>query len=158
MLTQHDLTQHIKAASNLMKQQRIDEALAELKPLEGDEFAMQSEVFIGLLASLYATIKMFDRARSLYEQLLALNPENWLAKFQLGKTYFDQQDWPAAKRELLPVAEQPGEYVASLHMGLIARMEGEPEQATKWLTQAQQNCPNEHALAGIIAEQLKELG
>ena len=53
--------------------------LKEILSVEPDH-----EIANGMLAGIYAELKMPERATACYERVLAMNPQNVLARFQLG--------------------------------------------------------------------------
>lgn len=77
----------------------------------------EHEVATGLLAAVYFQLGMHDRARVLYEQLVAKHPANALARFQLGvlRLSDNPREALALWQPLLDVKE---EFMAHFHSAL----------------------------------------
>lgn len=66
---------------------RVEQGLGKLKRiLSGDTIPLNA---VGMAARVYANIGLFDRAKQLFEQYLAIRPEAVDEGFQLGMVLFD---------------------------------------------------------------------
>lgn len=69
-------------AAAAAKQGDLESAIVHLKELLAAD--PRHEIALGLLAGIYAQLKMSDRAVALYRQVLEINPGNPLARLQLS--------------------------------------------------------------------------
>jgi tetratricopeptide (TPR) repeat protein len=74
-----------------------------------------------------------------YQKLLEEYPDNELARFSLGKAFFDLKQWEAAREQLaLALARKPDWMVAQILAGKCDSMLGNPAEARRAFERARQ--------------------
>lgn len=111
------------------------------------------EIAAGLLAASYFQLGMHERARTLYERLLVVHPENALVRFQLG--LLRSSDDP---REALglwaPLLSAPGEFMAHFHSALACLQLNDKAAAKRLLERAALHMPQSHPLRAQLDQLL----
>lgn len=74
-----------------IEQGRVEQGLAKLKLILADTGAVPPDA-VGMAARLYAQLRLFDRAKPLFEQYLSMRPGAVEEEFQLGMVQFDKGD------------------------------------------------------------------
>lgn len=149
------LVQRLSRATEQAKHGDYEHAILELKGIilehPGHELAT------GMLAAIYLQIGMHQKASRYYRKLLAQNPSNPLARFQLGMTRFAQGLPAEAIDTWEPLLETEGEFMAHFHTALaLLQLERRPA-AHAMLTQASQTMPVDHPLYPQLVQLLAEL-
>lgn len=129
-------------------------AMVQLKELLAAD--PRQEIALGMLAGIYAELKMSDRAEALYRQVLAVNPRNALARFQLGLMQLADRRPREALETLRPALVDEGEFLAHFHSGLALRQLGRAGEARRLLEVAAQHMPADHVLYPQLRELLAE--
>jgi len=101
--SQPDVRDALSLAAASAKRGDFEAAIVHLK--EVLRAAPDHEIANGMLAGLYAELKMPERATACYERVLATNPHNVLALFQLG-LLLRELNKPAEAHALLQRAAQ----------------------------------------------------
>jgi tetratricopeptide (TPR) repeat protein len=103
------------------------------------------EIATGLLAAAYFQLGLPQRARELYEQLLARFPTNALARFQLGLLHLSQ-DPQAALDVWQPLLGREEDFMAHFHAALAHLQLRETDRALPLLEHAGKYMPATHPL------------
>lgn len=144
----------ISDAVTHMKSKNYDEAMATLKQhLTSNP---NDEVANGMLASVYAEIRLFDKAEVLYRKILDINPANTLARLQLGMIYFNNSDNAEALEIWQPALSDKQDFMVKYFSALALTRTKELTKAIDLLTQAKAIMPEEHALYEQLTQQLNE--
>lgn len=136
--------------------QRGDFAMAMLHLRELLAVDPRQEIALGMLAGIYADLKMPDRAAGLYRQVLSFNPGNPLARFQLGLLQLTASRPRAALETLRPALADESDFLAHFHSGLALRELGRAGEARQLLEVAAQRMPADHVLYPQLRELLAE--
>lgn len=116
----------------------------------------RQEIALGMLAGIYAELKMPDRAVALYRQVLTVNPGNPLARFQLGLLQLAESRPGDALETLRPVLGDENDFLAHFHSGLALRQLGRAGEARQLLEVAARRMPPDHLLypqlRGLLGE------
>jgi tetratricopeptide (TPR) repeat protein len=151
-----DETETMQRAVESVNKNEYDEAILQLKDLLAAH--PKHELGLGMLASIYAELKMTDRAIEHYQRLLAINPTNPLACLQLGMLQAAAQ----RPREVLDTWKarlgEPDEYLAHYFTGLALLSLEKTQEAREMLERAATNMPKDYALYEPLQQMLKELG
>lgn len=131
----------------------FESAIVHLKRLLAAD--PRQEIALGMLAGIYAELKMADRAADLYRQVLAVNPRNPLARFQLGLLQFTEGRPREAVDTLHPALVDESDFLAHLYSGLALRQLGLTGEARPLLEVAAQRMPVDHALYPKLRELLE---
>ena len=121
------------ALANLdIKNGNVEEGLLKLKSLYASD---DSDVeVLGMLASLYAQLGLLEKARTLYEKILKVEPKSFLTNFQLGMTYFDTGEIDQALKVWEQVLSQESVFPPALfYRGLALSQKGEIADAKQSL-------------------------
>lgn len=150
-----DVKSSISKASQLIKSHSYDEAIPLLKDLLKTEG--NNELVLGMLASVYAEIQMTDKAIALYERILSINPDNPLARFQLGLQYFNNEQFDQAIETWTPSLQDEQNFMAHYFTGLAYLQKQQPDQARPLLEKAQQHMPDDNPLYSSLTNMLSEM-
>lgn len=106
----------------------------------------QHEVAMGLLGAAYFQIGLPARARECYEQVLELNPQNALARFQMGMLQFSQAELQAALATWAPLLSDSHDFMAHFHSALACLELGDTARASALVEGAARSMPVGHPL------------
>jgi len=134
--------QYLEEASGYCKTQQFDLALPILK--EAISRYPDNEIMLGLLASTYLELSMVEQAEKLYQDIIRLNPKNYLALHQLGFIFFKRQDWALALEQWQSVIQQPADFLTKYYAALAYGEMGEPSLSKEWATKALAAAPQNH--------------
>ena len=112
------------------------------------------ELANGMLGSIYAELGMTDKAVQAFLQALNTNPQNPLARFQMGLVLLTAQRYQEAIDAFAPMLVVEGEFLAHFHSALALIALDRPSQARPLLQQANQNMPASHPLYGTLQQLL----
>lgn len=107
---------------------------------------IQHELVFGMLASSYAEVGMTDKAQENFAKVIQLNPQNYLAFFQMGMLLYNAGDIAKAIDAWVNVSSQSGEFVANYWIAKAYVDLGKSEQAKPYLHQAKTHVPSDHVL------------
>lgn len=134
----------LKIALEHQKNGDIDASILCLKAaMEAGE---DHELLLGMLASHYAEIGLRERAIPLYERVLLKNPQNHLARFQLGMLYYAADEYEQALlvwEETLKIKE---EFVTKLYAAKAYISLGRRAEASPLLDEVINNAPSGHPI------------
>lgn len=116
----------------------------------------RDEIALGMLAGIYAELKMPARAEALYREVLTVNPSNPLARFQLGLLQLAEKRPRAALEILRPALADESDFLAHFHSGLALRQLGQAGEARRLLEVAAQRMPADHILQPQLCRLLAE--
>jgi Tfp pilus assembly protein PilF len=114
-------------------------------------------VALGMLAGVYAELKMIDRAESNYRRVLELDPSNVLARFQLGLLQLASGRAREATETWEPSLRDSQDYLCHFHSALAHAGLGENARARELLERAAERMPASHALCGQLRELRQKL-
>lgn len=146
----------ISKASNYIKSREFDLAIPLLKKLVETE--KDNELVLGMLASVYAEIGMKDKAEDLYTQVLAINPENPLARFHLGLLHFTSDQYDEALAVWEPGLHNHSDFMLHYYCGLVYLQNNKTDKAKALLLQAEKFMPNSHPLFSTLRDTLANMG
>ncbi len=151
-----DLTTRLEQATKHARNNDWANAIESLKLiLEKDA---DHEIATGMLASIYLQIGHLDAAIEHYERLLQLNPDNPLARFQLGLAHMNNGDTEDALSTWKPMLEMENEFMAHFHAALATLQLGRNAEASALLARAEQQMPSSHPLYPKLIELRNNLG
>jgi Tfp pilus assembly protein PilF len=113
------------------------------------------EIANGMLAGVYAELKLPERATTFYERVLAINPRNILARFQLGLLQLTGGQPQKALATLQPNLADKTEFLAHFYSGLALLELKRTEEAHDLLQRAAQRMPADHQLYPQLQELLR---
>lgn len=143
-------------ASRMMSAGDFEPAIAALESIcQADP---RHELAIGMLGAIHAQLQAPERASECFEAVLALNPENFLARFHLGLVKFDNQDWRGALDVWQPCLAEPSDFVVHHHCGLALLKLDLIDEARRMFQIALQRTPPGHELYEQVHEMLRRLG
>jgi tetratricopeptide (TPR) repeat protein len=143
-------------ASRLMSSGDFDNAIAALDSIR--RVNPRHEVATGMLGAIHAQLNAPERAAECFEEVLALNPSNFLARFHLGMLKFDAQQPRAALDIWQSCLSEPTDFVVHYHCGLAWMRLDQIDEARRMFQRAAQRTPPEHELHAQVHEMLKRLG
>lgn len=106
-------------AKHAIEQSNFESALVKLKTITQSEDVIVEAYLV--LARLYATLKLFEKSRESYQQLLAQVPDSVLARFELGMTLFDTGAFSPAIDEWQSVLDQSQNHPPALFYSALAK-------------------------------------
>ena len=137
-------------ATALVKTGEFDVAIEKLKELI--DAHPTHEIALGMLAGIYAQIGMHDRAIAYFERVLDINPENPLARLQMGLCQLSSGQPADALDTWKPALADSEDFLARFHSGLALLQLKRPAEARQLLEEAQRRMPKNHALYPQLAE------
>lgn len=143
-------------ASRRLSSGDLDEALALL--LEIRRMAPRHELAEGMLGAVYAQLHAFDDAVACFEHVLAINPDNHLARFQLGCVLMDRQQPREALEAWRPCLREPTDHVVHFHAGLAWMQLDRVEDARLMFGRAARYMPPDHELHPRLTRMMQAIG
>lgn len=128
----------------LVRVRRFDAAIEGLK-----QFLVQfpdNEVAAGLLGATYFEIGLPQQALEHYQRVMELNPQNALARFQIGMVHLSRGEHQAALEAWAPLTLDSREFMAHFHSALACMELGDTARAREMLEVAGANMPVGHPL------------
>jgi tetratricopeptide (TPR) repeat protein len=141
---QPDVREALSLAAACAKRGDLEAAIVHLKELLG--VAPDHEIANGMLAGIYAELKMPERATACYERVLVTNPRNVLARFQLGLLQLTGGRPQEALETLRPNLSDSTEFLAHFYSGLALLELNKTGEARVLLQRAAQRMPADHPL------------
>jgi protein O-GlcNAc transferase len=114
-------------------------------------------VALGMLAGVYAELKMTDRAESNYRRVLEIDPPNVLARFQLGLLQLASGRPREAIGTWEPSLRDSKDYLTHFHSALAHAALGENARARELLEHAAERMPATHTLCGQLRDLRQKL-
>ena len=145
-----DAKKTIAKVTGLIKSNSFDEAITLLQELLKTD--TKNELALGLLASVYAEIKMNDKAINLYKKILTVNPNNPLARYQLGMIHFTDNQFDEAIDIWLASVTDEKNYMLHYYTGLAYMQKKQVENAKPMFEKAKQYMPTDHPLYQSLTE------
>lgn len=142
----------ISTAAALIKSQDFEKAINLL--CDFLETNPNNEIGTGMLASVYAEIKMFDKAIDLYDKILNVNSDNILARFHLGLIHFNKADFRKAIDTWEPAISDPSDFMVKYFTGLAFLNVEELNKGINLLIKASELMPSDHPLHEQLSQQL----
>ena len=139
-----DVLQALSLAAACAKRGELEGAIVHMKEVLGA--VPDHEIANGMLAGIYAELKMPERATARYERVLVANPRNVLARFQLGLLQLTGGRPQEALETLAPNLSDNTEFLAHFYSALALLELGKPGEARVLLQQAAQRMPADHPL------------
>ena len=144
MLNEDDLQQTLNLAVKKLKNKEVEQALKTLTDIESESVAQKSEVYLGMLSSIYTSLKMFKKTIECLEKVLVLNPEHHLANFQLGMLYFQNQQQDLCKTYWLPMLNQDKDFTVHYYYSFVAELDKDLNLAKELISKAKTRCDKKH--------------
>lgn len=142
----HKLAQQLTLVAELMQLEDYHNALPKLKQLQQ---SYPDDVMVnGLLASVYAELKLFDKAEQQYRKLLELDSRNHLARFQYGMLFFNRAEHKQALDIWQPLLEVDEEFVCKYFASRAYQALGDIQSARTMLERSIAVMPADHTLFG----------
>lgn len=145
----------LSKASSHAKQGDYDQALIKLKSIL--EIHPKHEIALGMMAAIYLQTGQHQSAETYFTNLLSINPENALARFQLGMVKLNQNNAQEALDNWLPLLNQNNEFMAHFHSGLAYLQLGKMTEAALMFKIAEQRMPISHPLHPQLQTFIKKL-
>lgn len=142
------------AAIDAIRHDNTEAGMLALKTIL--ELSPQHELANGMLASLYAQLGMPYAAINYYHTTLEINPDNHLARFQLGIQQLETGQAKVALQTWEPLLGLEGQFMPQFYSAIALIALERPQEANKLLTQAQATMPQDHPLRAHLAEQLEK--
>ena len=136
--------QQLERATAQVRNNDLAEAIETLKEILADD--AKHEIATGMLASIYFEIGRVEAAIDLYEKLLSYNPDNPLARFQLGLARLNDGQPRQALDVWEPMLEMENDFMAHFHSALAQLELQQPRQALELLLKAREHMPVGHPL------------
>jgi len=118
-----------------------------------------NSAYLNNLAGIYKTKLEYGQAIDLYEESKKHHPTYNMPFYNIGLIYIDQKKYPEAVKELkagMPMAESDSNMIASMGTALI--LNGDLEEARKFLTEKYKNNPNPRIVALLLCQLHKRMG
>lgn len=147
--------QQLRRATACAKERDFEGAITGLKAILAVEPG--SEIATGMLAAVYAELGMPQRATEYYQRVLALNPDNALARFQLGVLQLNAGRTREALETWEPSLADQSDFAAHYYSGLALLQLEKADEARTLLQKAHQRMPHDHALYPSLKELLHHL-
>jgi len=113
---------------------------------------------VGLAARVYAQLRLFDKAETLFERYLQANPKALLEQFELGMTRFDAGKLNEALHAWdVLLKEQPIYPPAMFYKALLHARTGKPAEAKQILEQLLKTVPVDNLYFGRGKELLQSI-
>ena len=116
-----DREELIALAKEDLSKQQVEGALAKLKAAE--KLSDNVDEATGLLAKIYAQIKLFDRAKALFSKYLEHHPQAINERFQLGMVNLDNNDPQTAIAIWEPLLLEDNTHPPALYYSAVALLE-----------------------------------
>jgi predicted Zn-dependent protease len=148
-----DAREAVGLAAAYAQRGELEPAMIQLRELlQADP---DHEIANGMLASIYAQLNMTDRAVTGYRRVLAINPHNVLARFQLGLLQVTSGHPQEAVDTLRPCLTDKQDFLAHFYSGVALLELQRPEEARALLARASQRMPADHTLQPRLRELLE---
>jgi tetratricopeptide (TPR) repeat protein len=134
----------LTAAAQCAEKGDYEGAIAQLKGLIGAQ--PRHELAIGMLAGIYAQIGMHDRAIEHFRKVLAINPDNALARLQLGLSQLTSAQPAEAIETWKPALKSRDDFLSQFYSGLALMQIYRPDEARTLLREAEKRMPKDHVL------------
>lgn len=154
--TRPEVRAALSLAAACAKRGELEVAIVHLKEVLGA--APDHEIANGMLAGIYAELKMPERATACYERVLVVNPRNVLARFQLGLLQLTGGRPQEALETLRPNLSDNTEFLAHFYSGRALLELGKAGEARVLLQRAAQRMPADHPLYSQLQGLLEPLG
>lgn len=115
----------------------------------------EHEIANGMLGGIYAELKMPERATVCYERVLATNPRNVLASFQLGLLQLSDGRPQDAVETLRPNLSDNTDFLAHFYSGIALLELKKNNEARVLLQQAAKRMPPDHQLYPQLRDLLR---
>lgn len=146
----------LRRATAAAGERDFEQALVCLKRLLARD--ARHELATGMLAAVYAELRMTERAIEYYRRVLALNPANPLARLQLGLLESSLGRTEDALATWKPSLEDPTDFVVHFQSAVAMLQLQRTTEARALLTTAAQRMPANHPLRPTLQELLARLG
>ena len=146
----------LRHAAGAVGERDFEQALVCLKRLIAAD--ARHELALGMLAAVYAELRMPERAIEYYRHALAINPANPLARLQLGLLQSSLGRTEEALDTWKPSLDDPSDFAAHLQSGVTLLQLGRPAEARALLATAEQRTPANHPLRATVRDLLARLG
>ena len=155
-LEKFDTDELVALAKYDLDQDRVDSALEKIKiVLSSEDCPLEAK---GIAARLYAQLKLFDKAKALYDQFLSIAPNSVTEQFQLGMITLESGDKSEAVSIWSQLLEQDATHPPSLYYSAIALLElQQHDDATRHLNVLLQSAPADNLYFGKAKELLDGL-
>jgi Tfp pilus assembly protein PilF len=150
-----DVSETLSLTAAYAKRGELDAALVLLKELLLAE--PDHEIANGMLAGIYAQLKMTERAAEGYRRVLKINPQNPLARFQLGLLELTSGQPQEALHTLRPSLKDRQDFLAHFYSGLALMELNRPDEARELLQRAAERMPVDHQLCPQLRTLLEKL-
>jgi predicted Zn-dependent protease len=131
-------------AAACARRRDLEGAMGHLKELLRVE--PDNELANGMLAGIYAELKMPERATACYERVLGINPANVLARFQLGLLQLTHGKPREAAATLQPNLSDKSEFLSHFYSGVALLELQQTDAARALLEHVEHRMPKTHDL------------
>jgi tetratricopeptide (TPR) repeat protein len=148
-----DVREPLGLAAACAKRGDLEGAMVHLKEVLRVE--PDHEIANGMLGGIYAELKMPERATACYEHVLAANPRNVLARFQLGLLQLSNGRPQDAVETLRPNLSDDREFLAHFYSGIALLELKKNDAARVLLLEAAKRMPTDHQLYPRLRDLLR---
>lgn len=140
----------LSAVIPLIEKKDHSRAISALK--EAVDSGLSDEIILGMLASEYANLGMLDRAIVWYEKIVDVNPENYLAIFQLGMILYQSGEYARAIEYWEAIGIQQGEFISNYWIARAYLENNNKQSAKPYIDTAFNRMPKDHDLYKSMIE------
>lgn len=146
----------LQLATTSTKEGDFEHALIHLKTLIATN--PKHEIALGMLAAVYAELKMIDHAVDHYRRVLGVNPENPLARLQLGILQLAAKRPQDVLETWKPTLKDTDDFLGHYYSGLALLQLERSTEARTMLEESARRMPEDHVLYPQLKEMLNHLG
>lgn len=139
-----DAAENLGVAARSAKNGDLEHAILHLKSVIAS--GQHREVAHGMLAAIYAQLGMTAQAKEHYQTVLTLNPQNPLARFQLGLIQLMAKQPQEALETWKPALRKVDDYMVQFHSGLALLELERPSEARSAFEKVAAHMPKKHPL------------
>jgi Tfp pilus assembly protein PilF len=150
-----DVREQLVRAVESVKRQDFGAAMEQLKSILAAD--PRHVLALGMLAGVYAELKMPEQAEMHYQRVLEIEPGNVLARFQLGLMQLSAGRARDAIQTWEPSLRDPKDYLSHFHSALAHLQLGESARARELLDLASKHMPASHALCSQLRDLRQKL-
>jgi predicted Zn-dependent protease len=148
-----DVREPLGLAAACAKRGDLEGAMAHLKEVLRAE--PDHEIANGMLGGIYAELKMPERASACYEHVLATNPRNVLARFQLGLLQLSDGRPQDAVETMRPNLSDSTDFLAHFYSAIALLELKQDNEARVLLQHAAKRMPTDHQLYPQLRDLLR---
>ena len=145
----------LSRAAACAQRRDLEGAMGHLKELL--RVQPDNELANGMLAGIYAELKMPERATACYERVLSINPRNVLARFQLGLLQLTHGKPQEAATTLQPNLSDKSEFLSHFYSAVALLELQRIDEGRALLEHVEHRMPKNHDLYPQLQTMLQAL-